>query len=42
MWEGKGDGEGKGKGGEGKGRGRGLEGPPFRVGIGLPEGLIRH
>jgi len=38
---------GKGEGGEGKGRrregeGRGLEGPPFRVGIGPPEGLIRH
>jgi len=31
--------------GNGKGRemeGRGLEGPPFRVGIGPPEGLIRH
>ena len=38
---------GKGEGLEGKGRrregeGRGLEGPPFRVGIGPPEGLIRH
>jgi len=38
---------GKGEGGEGKGRrregeGRGLERPPFRVGIGPPEGLIRH
>jgi len=37
--EGKGEGEGKGK---QKRRGGGLEGPPFRVGIGPPEGLIRH
>ena len=31
-----------GTGGEGKGKGGGLEGSPFRVGIGPPEGLIQH
>jgi len=36
------NGEGGERGGEGKRKGRGLEGPPFRVGIGPPEGLIRH
>jgi len=39
----RGKGKGMGREKEGKGRGRrGLEGPPFCVGIGPPEGLIRH
>jgi len=33
---------GEGRDRERKGEGRGLEGPPFCVGIGPPEGLIRH
>jgi len=38
--KGNGKGEKRERGREGKGRG--LEGPPFRVGIGPPEGLTRH
>jgi len=40
--EGKGGGEEKERGRGREGRGGELEGPPFCVGIGPPEALIRH